>query len=86
MFDRMDKKIMWLVAKQIQRLLYLLVFLQKTIMFNQYIFIPKRITSILCKMNKPSTCIKYISAGENIIKKNSLNFPFIWDLQYVFKL
>lgn len=71
MFDRMDKKKMWLVSKQIQRLLYLLVFLQKTIMFNQYIFIPKRITSILCKMNKPPTCIKYISAGENIIKKNS---------------
>lgn len=72
MFDHMDKKIMWLVSKQIiQRLLYLLVFLQKTLMFNQYIFIPKRITSILCKMNKPTTCIKYISAGENIIKKIS---------------
>lgn len=69
MFDRMDKKKMWLVSKQIQRLLYLLVFLQKTLMFNQYIFIPKRITSILCKTNKPTTCIKYISARENIIKK-----------------
>lgn len=71
MFDRIDKKKMWLVSKQIQRLLYLLVFLQKTLTFNQYIFIPKRITGIVCKMNKPTTCIKYISAGENIIKKNS---------------
>lgn len=76
MFDRIDKKIMWLVSKQIQRLLYLLVFLQKTLMFNQYIFIPKRITSILCKMNKPTTCIKYISAGENIIKKNFLKLSY----------
>lgn len=76
MFDHMDKKIMWLVSEQIQRLLYLLVFLQKTIMFNQYIFIPKRITSILCKMNKPTTCIKYISAGENSIKKNSLKLSY----------
>lgn len=56
--------------------LYLLVFLQKTIMFNQYIFIPKRITGILCKMNKPTTCIKYISAGENIIKKIFLKLSY----------
>lgn len=76
MFDCMDKKKMWLVSKQIQRLLYLLVFLQKTLMFNQYIFIPKRITSILCKMNKPTICIKYISAGENIIKKNFLKLSY----------
>lgn len=76
MFDRIDKKKMWLVSKQIQRLLYLLVFLQKTLMFNQYIFIPKRITSILCKMNKPTICIKYISAGENIIKKNFLKLSY----------
>lgn len=76
MFDRIDKKKMWLVSKQIQRLLYLLVFLQKTLMFNQYIFIPKRITSILCKMNKPTTCIKYISAGENIIKKKFLKLSY----------
>lgn len=53
-----------------------LVFLQKTIMFNQYIFIPKRITSILCKTNKPTTCIKYISAGENIIKKKFLKLSY----------
>lgn len=73
MFDHMDKKIMWLVSKQIiQRLLYLLVFLQKTLMFNQYIFIPKRITGILCKMN----CIKYISAGENIIKTIFLKLSY----------
>lgn len=77
MFDHMDKKIMWLVSKQIiQRLLYLLVFLHKTLMFNQYIFIPKRITSILCKMKKPTTCIKYISAGENIIKKVLLKLSY----------
>lgn len=39
MFDRIDKKKMWLVSKQIQRLLYLLVFLQKTIMLiNTYLF------------------------------------------------
>lgn len=84
MFDRMDKKKMWLVSKQIQRLLYLLVFLQKTLMFNEYIFIPKRITGILCKMNKPSTCIKYISGGENIIKKKFLKTFLLFEICNMF--
>lgn len=81
MFDRMDKKKMWLVSKQIQRLLYLLVFLQKTIMFNQYIFIPKRITSILCKMKKPTTCIKYI---KNIKKKKILKTFLLFEICNMF--
>lgn len=75
MFDRMDKKNN-VIGFKTNSALYLLVFLQKTIMFNQYIFIPKRITSILCKMNKPTTCIKYISAGENIIKKVLLKLSY----------
>lgn len=75
MFDRMDKKNN-VIGFKTNSALYLLVFLQKTIMFNQYIFIPKRITGILCKMNKPTTCIKYISAGENIIKKIFLKLSY----------
>lgn len=75
MFDRMDEKNN-VIGFKTNSALYLLVFLQKTIMFNQYIFIPKRITGILCKMNKPTTCIKYISAGENIIKKIFLKLSY----------
>lgn len=75
MFDRIDKK-KNVIGFKTNSALYLLVFLQKTIMFNQYIFIPKRITGILCKMNKPTTCIKYISAGENIIKKIFLKLSY----------
>lgn len=75
MFDRMDKKNN-VIGFKTNSALYLLVFLQKTLMFNQYIFIPKRITSILCKTNKPTTCIKYISAGENIIKKIFLKLSY----------
>lgn len=77
MFDRKDKKNNVIGFKTNSALaLFILVFLQKTLMFNQYIFIPKRITSILCKTNKPTTCIKYISAGENIIKKNFLKLSY----------
>lgn len=85
MFDRMDKKNN-VIGFKTNSALYLLVFLQKTIMFNQYIFIPKRIISILCKTNKPTTCIKYISAGENIIKKVFLKLSYYLRFAICFKL
>lgn len=83
MFDRMDKKNN-VIGFKTNSALYLLVFLQKTIMFNQYIFIPKRITGILCKMNKPTTCIKYISAGENIIKKSFVKTFLLFEICNMF--
>lgn len=36
-------------------------------------------------MNKPSTCIKYISAGENIIKKNFLKLSYYLRFAICFK-
>lgn len=69
MFDHMDKKNNVIGFKTNSALALFTSILAENNHVNQYIFIPKRITSILCKTNKP--CIKYISAGENIIKKNS---------------
>lgn len=76
MFDRMDKKNNVIGFKTNSALALFTSILAENNHVNQYIFIPKRITSILCKMNKPTTCIKYISAGENIITKNFLKLSY----------
>lgn len=77
MFDRKDKKNNVIGFKTNSALaLFTSIILAENNHVNQYIFIPKRITSILCKTNKPTTCIKYISAGENIIKKIFLKLSY----------
>lgn len=76
MFDRMDQKNNVIGFKTNSALALFTSILAENNHVYQYIFIPKRITSILCKMNKPTICIKYISAGENIIKKNFLKLSY----------